>query len=884
MSFKNPIILSFLFFIQINAFSQVTLTGTVQDSLFDPLANANIIAEPRDSLQQLKFAITGVDGKYRLKLDNISYTVTASYMGFEPYSFEVNASGQLSRDIVLKPKAEGLEEVVVEMPVVVKEDTIVYNVDKLVTGDERKLKDVLKKLPGVEVDRDGTIWVRGKEVTVMLVENKEFFGGGSKLAVDNIPADAIDQIEVLDKYNEVAFLKNVHDSEDMAMNVKLKEDKKNFAFGDIEAGKGTKDYYRAHSNLFYYSPKTNLNFIGNLNNVREQVLTYEQYFDFQSGLNSVFGQGSTNFSFSNEDFLQFMESEDVVESRRQFGALNISQEINNKLNISAFGIFSKTNEETFVQAINKYNTFNEDVERSSATRNVLGIGDIKAVYLPNLTDQWYFKTQFKKIDNGYNNLINSVVDTVSNTYLNLEDVPGSYFNQSIEWHRKSSREHTFSAAVNYVYEERAPESFWETSDPILLGLIPVVEQSVYRLYQSKRVTNQQFDAIFKHYWVLNKNNHLYTTFGNTYLDQQFFTQDFQRLVEGEINDFSDDFFDNDLNFYMNDLFFGLHYKFQLGIFSFKQGAFLHYYDWNVRQQSIVSDNKLVVLPRFSAEAKLSQTKELEFDYKLQTFFSDASQFANRYYLRSYNSVFRGNENLEDGLSHNFSLRYTKFSTYRGFRYYAVANYIEKVRGVLEAVKYENINQSVMPMLLDDSESRWMFYGNISKKISEINFSAGTRYSAMKYKQMVNNLLTENKNNNLSYSISGKTLFDNFPIIEAGFRQRIGRYTLGGNKSKFVTNEGFLNMDYDFWNGFIFSFDYTAYRYKNKDLNLRNDYQIANTSLYYNKENSAWSFELKAQNLFDVEFKSRNSFSSYVISDRRTYVLPRIIMFTIGYKL
>ena len=885
MNIKNYIFLSCLVFFQIKVFSQSTLTGTVKDSLNNPLANANILAEPLDSLKQIKFAITSEGGQYRLKLENIRYTVKASYMGFESFSFDIKPSGAaISRDIVLRPKAEGLEEVIIEMPVVVKEDTIVYNVDKLVTGDERKLKDVLKKLPGVEVDRDGTIRVRGKEVTVMLVENKKFFGGGSKLAVDNIPADAIDQIEVLDNYNEVAFLKNVSDSNEMAMNVKLKEDKKDFAFGDIEIGKGNRDYYRAHSNLFYYSPKTNLNVIGNINNVREQVLTYEQYFDFRGGLNSVFNQGSTDFHFSNNDFLQFLESEDVVESRRQFGALNISQEVNNKLNISAYGIFSKTKEETFVQATNRYNTFTEISERSSATDNILGIGDIKAVYLPNLTDQWYFKTLFKKTDNEYNNRIYSVVDTLNNTFLSHEDVAGSFFNQSIEWHRKSSREHTFSSAVNYTFEERAPETLWETSDPILQGLIPLVEQPIYLLNQSKRVKKNQVDAIFKHYWVLNKNNHIYSTLGNTYLNQQFFTREFQQLDDGRINDFSDGNFGNDLDFSLNDLFLGLHYKFQLGIFSFDQGAFFHRYNWNVRQQSLISKGKTVLLPSFSAKAKLSQTKELEFDYKLQTSFSDASQLASKYYLRSYNSVSQGNENLENGLSHNFSLRYNKFSTYRGFQYYAVANYVEQVRGVVNAVNYQGINQRVMPILLDDPEIRWSIYGRISKKISEIDFRAGTRYNASKYKQLVNNNLNENKNSSFSYNISGKTLFDNFPIIDFGFRQSFGSYTLSGRKSEFVTSEPFLNIDYDFWKGFIFSFDYTGYRNKNKDINLRNNYEIANASLYYNQENSAWSFEVEGQNIFDVTFKSHNSFSSYIISDTRTYILPRIIMFSVGYKL
>ena len=832
----------------------------------------------------MKFAITGEDGKYRIKLDDTPYTASVSYMGFESKKFDITLSKDSVMDIVLHQLADGLEEVLIEMPMVVKEDTIVYNVDRFVTGEERKLKDVLEKLPGVEVDRNGNIMVGGKEVTVMLVENKKFFGGGSKLAVDNIPADAVDQIEVLDNYNEVAFLKNVFDSNEMAMNVKLKEDKKNFAFGDIEAGMGNRELYRTHSNLFYYSPKTSLNIIGNLNNTREKVFTYEQYFNFKGGLNSVFNQGNTSFNGSNDDFSQFLESADVVESRRQFGAVNISQEVNNKLNISAYGIFSKTNEETFVQATNRYNTFTERSERSSSTDNIFGIGHIEAVYLPNLTDQWYFRTQFKKTDNEYNNGINSVVDTLNNNFLTLGEVTESFFNQSVEWHRKRTREHSFSFAANYTFEERAPETLWETSDSILQDMIPVVDQSIVRLNQSKQVRNNQLDAIFKHYWILNSNNHIYSTLGNTFLNQQFSTRDFQQLDNGDRNDFSNGNFGNQLDFSLNDLFFGLHYKFQLGIFSFDQGVFLHHYHWKVAQHSNISRNKTLLLPSFSAEAKFSQNKELELDYRLRSSFSDASQFASRYYLRSYNSVFKGNENLENGLRHDLKLRFSKFRTYRGFKYYAVANYIQQVQGVVNSVNYQGINQSLNPINLDNPQRQWILYGSISKKISEIDFRAGLRYNTSKHKQLVNESLTENKNSSFSYNVSGKTLFDNFPIVEMGFRQSFGSYTLSGRKSEFVTSSPFFNIDYDFWNGFIFSFDYTGSRFKNKELNQRDIYEIANASLYYNRENSPWSFEVKAQNLFDTRFKSSNSFSSYIISDTRTYILPRIFLFSIGYEL
>lgn len=884
MSDKTLLVLIFFFSAQLSCFSQTSLKGRVKDSLQNPLPYANLLAKPQDSLQKIKFAITDEKGRYQLDLKNIHYTVTVSSMGYAAFSFEVFPKGNSTRDITLKPKPEDLKEVVVEMPVIKKKDTIIYNVDKLTTGEERKLKDILKKLPGVEVDRDGTITVQGKKVTVMLVENKKFFGGGSKLAVDNIPAEAVDQVVVLDNYNEVAFLKKLQDSDEMAMNIILKEDKKNFVFGDVEAGKGNKDFYRSHANLFYYSPKTNLNVIGNLNDIGEQVFTYKQFFDFQGGLNSTFKTGNTVFETPNDDFQQFLEKPDVVNSARKFGALNFTQEVNNKLNLSGYGIFSKTKENTFSQSINQYNTFTETKVLSSGTDNAFAIGNLKAVYTPNLTDQWHFKTQFKKTDDQYENRINSIVDTSNNTFLTNKNVNGSFFNETIEWHRKSSAAHTFSFAANYTFDERKPRTAWQTSNPILQGLIPVIEDSITQLKQLKRVKNHHLDAIFKHYWVLDRYNHIYSTVGNTYLNQQFFTRDFQELDDGNINDFTYAGFGNDLNFSLNDFFFGLHYKFKTGIFTFDQGAFLHNYQWKLNQKIDYKRNKTVVLPSFSAKAEFDQSKELTFDYELKSSFSDASQFADRLYLQSYNSVSRGNENLENGLSHNFKLRFTKFSTYRGIRFYATANYIEQIRGVQDAVNYQGINQYVTPILLDNPKTSWRLFGNIRKKISDISFSLGLRYNVSKYKQQVNEVFTINKNNNLSYNVAAKTLFDDFPIIEVGFRQSFGNYTLGSTKSEFVTSEPFLNIDYDFWKDFIASFDYTAYRYNNKAFNQQNNYEIANASLYYKRDSSAWSFKLEAQNLFNVKFKNRNSFSSYIISDTKTYILPRIIMFSVGYNL
>ncbi|PWI28981.1 hypothetical protein DI383_14025 [Flavobacteriaceae bacterium LYZ1037] len=881
---RTQIVLLLLLICHFSGFSQVTFSGVVKDSLQKPLPYANVIAQPQDSLKRMKFSITDEQGRYRLELENVAYQVTVSYMGYASYHFEIDTKENTIRNIILKEQDNRLDEVVIELPITVKQDTIIYHTDKFVTGDERKLKNVLKKLPGVEVEKNGTVTVNGKKVTTMLVEGKKFFGGGSKLAVDNIPANAIDKIEVLDNYNEVAFLKNLVENEEMAMNVLLKEDKKDFAFGDIEAGKGNQDFYRAHNNLFYYSPKTNINFIGNLNNTAEKVLTYKDYFEFQGGLNEAFKNGSTVFNTINNDFLQLLENKNVIKSQNQFAAINISQEINNKLNVQGYGIFSNTKDETYNQSLNQYNTFNELKDELGQAQSTFAIGNLNFKYLPNLREQWDFKTQFKKSHAENENIINSLVDTTNSRYLTLQNMDVSFFSQNIEWHKKASKNHTFSFAADFVFDKNNPNSFWETPDPILEGLIPVVEEPIYRLNQIMETKNTNFNVYFKHYWVLNRFNHIYSSIANTYLNQKFYTNDSQELLDGTINDFSSSGFGNDLVFNLNDFFFGIHYKFRAGIFTFNQGAFLHIYHWKLDQQTNIVKNKVVLLPSFLAKIDITNSKRLQFNYNLKTSFSDASTFANRFNLQSYNSVFKGNENLENELYHVFRLGYRRLGNFRGISVYANASYTKKLHGAENTVNYQDTNQYVSVMMLDNPTESWQVRGHIQKKIKKINFGLGLNYNGSKYLQQIDNTFETNENNQASINVSAKTLYTNFPTIEVGYKSSIGNYTSSNIKSEFVTNEPFLNIDYDFLKGFIFSFDYSMYNYKNKFFNQNNTYDIVNTSLYYKHENSAWSFKLEARNVFDVAFRRQNSFSSYIISDTKTYILPRIIMFSVGYNL
>jgi len=883
---KKKIAIVFCVFVSVLSFSQtIEIKGVVKDSLQNSLAYANVIAKPVDTARNLKFAITDEVGNYRLELTkNEMYIISVSYLGYKTANFKFTATTNVIKNFNLSEAPNQLKEVTIELPVTVKEDTIIYNTKKFVTGDERKLKNVLKKLPGVEVDKNGGVTVQGKKVTKMLVEGKKFFGGNTKLAVENIPADAVDKVQVIDNYSEVAFLKNLTDTNEMAMNIQLKEDKKQFVFGDIEAGKGNQNFYKTSSNLFYYSPKTNVNFIGNLNNIGEKSFTFNDYFNFQGGVSAILKGNTSIYNVSGSDFSQFLETQDLVSSQNRFGALNITKNTSKKLEVSGFAIFSHTNTNSFTQSYNQYAAFNEEKDNNLNARNILGIVKLNIEYAPNTKEQWYFKTQLKRANNQNYNTILSAVNSVNTTINTQKKATTTHLNQVVEWHKKLSNKHTFSFATDYTFDKNSPTTFWETNQPILQGLIPLISSNNYKLNQQKEVKTNSINSLFKHYWVLNNNHHIYTTIGANFLEEQFYTNDLQFLDNGSENNFSANNFGNDVMFNLNDLFFGVEYKFKTGIFTFKQGLFLHNYNWKVQQLDKFSKSKLVLLPSFLAKIEFTKSKYLRINYDLKASFSDVSKLANRFYLQSYNSVFKGNEQLENGLYHSARIYFSRFSLYRGLMLFSGISYIKKIKGVQNVVQFQDVNQYISPVLITNPSENWNFNTDISKKIKQFKYHLSGSLSLATYVQNINNSLVTNKNKTWLYEASTKTLFDNFPTIEFGFKQSFGNYTSSNQTSKFVTTEPFLNIDYSFLKGFIFSMDYTNYKYVNKTYHQNNTYQIANATLSYKKEDSAWSFKIKSQNLFNVQFKQQNSFSSYIISDSKTYILPRIILFSIGYNL
>lgn len=174
---KKKILIIFLFVTTLNFAQNIRFEGTVKDTTGVALEMANIMAINNNTKAMDAYAITNDAGKYQLNLNaNTPYTLKISYIGYQSQEKQVTTSDKaMNYNIVLK-EGNMLKEVelVYEMPVSISGDTIIYNSDSFTNGTERKLEDVLKKLPGVEVDTEGNITVEGKSVQKVMVEGKDF--------------------------------------------------------------------------------------------------------------------------------------------------------------------------------------------------------------------------------------------------------------------------------------------------------------------------------------------------------------------------------------------------------------------------------------------------------------------------------------------------------------------------------------------------------------------------------------------------------------------------------------------------------------------------------------------------------------------------------------
>lgn len=271
------------------------LSGTVVDTLDKPLPTTTVVLLNSSDSTMVKFSLTNAEGKFAMtRIPSGKYILQLSYLGYQNFSLNVEI-GDKNKDIGIIKLAEDevlLNDVTITdeaLPIVFKKDTIEYNAASFNTQPDAVVEDLLKKLPGVEVEQDGTVKAQGEDVEKVLVDGKEFFGDDPKMATKNLPANAVDKVQVFDKKSDMSEFTGIDDGERIrTINLKLKEGHKKGVFGNVMAGYGTpQDRFTGKANINRFTKKTQTTILGMANNTNEQGFSIDDYINFMGGLNNL---------------------------------------------------------------------------------------------------------------------------------------------------------------------------------------------------------------------------------------------------------------------------------------------------------------------------------------------------------------------------------------------------------------------------------------------------------------------------------------------------------------------------------------------------------------------------------------------------------------------
>ena len=896
----NKILCFFTFIITSISFSQsVRFDGFIQDEQKNPLEMANIMAVNTATKAMDSYGITNDKGRFQLTLKpNTSYTVKVSYLGMKSKEIAVSTKGEnIVQNIVMDDTGIELEgvEIVREMPVSIKGDTIVYNADSFKTGTERKLEDVLKKLPGVEVNADGEIEVEGKKVSKLMVEGKDFFDGDTKLGVKNIPADAIDKIQVLRNYNEIGALKGLeNDQDNVAMNIKLKEGKKNFWFGDMTAGIGVGELdsrYIINPKLFYYSPKYSINLITNFNNIGELPLTAQDYFKFTGGFKNMMKKGGSNFNIASNDLgISILRNNRAKEIETKFGATNFAYSASKSWNISGFGILSTSKTDLETQSQTTILDSGDQQKRDELThqKNNLGLFKLSSTYKPNDKFQFDYDilTKLSKQEEDSDLLRESIVENKSDAetiFTNKKQNPTS-INQNLSLYYTQSDKNIFAFEMQHLYQEENPfyNANLRTQPFVLSGYIPVQANERNDLNQDRFVKTNKLDAKLDYYYMVTPKSNINITFGNTYSHQDFNSHIFQMLDNGDRNDLNDPENNNQVRYNFNDTFLGFHYKILTGKFTLTPGVSLHSYAMTNEQSGTdYSQNFTKILPDLFALYQIKKSETLTYNFSLSNDFTDINQLASGYVLSDYSSLFRGNRFLENATSQVHSLRYFKYNMFNFENIFANATYTRKVDAIKTKAKFTGINQESNPYNSNLADETFFGMGNYGRSFLK-NYKASVNASLnwSKFNNIQNEVLTTTESFVQSYTVKASTNYKNFPNIEFGYNALINKYS----GSTYYTDKPFARLDYYFLNSFSFVSEYEFYHYYNGSKAVNNEYDFLSASLIYQKKDSKWEYKVAATNILNTRYLNDDSFSQFSTRVSQYTVQPRYIIFSMKYNL
>jgi len=285
--------------------SHISISGQVKDTLGETVPAATVMLLNSKDSTLINYTTTNSEGYFGFKnIKNTGCILKISHISFMPIQKSIAVSNVAEVNmglLTVEPIAEILMEVVIksaQAPLFIRGDTVEYDARLFKVPPGSTVEDLLRRLPGIDVDASGNVSTQGKDVKRIYVDGKTFFGDDPTSVTKNLDAEAISKVQVYDDKSEQERLTGIADgNEEKVMNLELKDEFKKGYFGKATIAGGTENRYAARASFNRFTETQQLSLIGYGNNINQTGVNWDDYSEFK-GNSAYSDRDNGDFGFS----------------------------------------------------------------------------------------------------------------------------------------------------------------------------------------------------------------------------------------------------------------------------------------------------------------------------------------------------------------------------------------------------------------------------------------------------------------------------------------------------------------------------------------------------------------------------------------------------------
>ena len=874
----------FVYFFISFCYSQ-TIKGVVTDVNGNPLIGIVTIKNIKNPQTILQFYSTNYKGEYNILLaEPIDSAVIEakvySYEDAQKKIFNIRNQGLIVENFKLISKINVLKEVIIsdDKPIKIKKDTTIYNPDSFKDGSERVVEDLLRKLPGIQIEANGTIKFKGKNIKKMLLDGDDLFDSQYTVGSRNIDVNMVEKVEAIENFNTNSLLKGLESSDDVALNLKFKKGLTKMS-GEINLGLGYKEKYNLSATEMLLNTKHKSFAVLSYNNIG----TNNSPYDFYSNLLSVESLNENKFVakevVNQGDFNSPLDHKFHLINNNFYTSINslykFSKKISAKVNLNLYNDkLSKTSiNETYFSTLEENFSYyqKENFVKSPELYNA-------NIYLKNNVSKkfnWEYegKLDYQKI--RFKNRTNN------NDVLQFNDVVTKkiFAKQNLNLTKRIDEKNGIEASLLYSHSN-APQNY------ILTPGNSIFEDSISK--QNHQYSNFNKSIFSSKITFINKCNNFKWIFKTGYYNEQNKYNSLLQTIGEKDNLISNKDFQNDLNFNYDFPFFEGNMSFNAKKLGFKVGIDAKYF--NIQTEDKVRDEalnnkKITFSPMLSVFYRLTKQANILSSYSYNQIAPQETNFFEGIVQSSY-SGFKNNEaNIEFLKTHNFNFNYN-YSNPFNLTYLRIGinynlrenNYFDK-----SLITPNYIVNTSFQLPLGNRDYSANFSGEKYFHFLRTSFKLTTNYAISNQKNILNNSdLREIRSRSLQIDFLAKFKIEKKVFFENSITYNSNSYLLADIKNtSFSSFKNTFKTIYKINNRFR---SVTTVSNIIPDLSFRDKYNFLDTELTFTSKNKKFEYSIIARNLTNNKNFATTSISDYSRSFSSHNLIDRFVLMNISFKL